>query len=224
MYSIIINQILLFVKDLLQNRKTTGSTKSVEIYKPGAATDKFVSKISSNQAAPTITPQQKIFWGAEPRITSNFCTRTLNGKKQWHGGIDFAAWRAFGSPIRSPESGIVIHNKKGAGGVTFVAIKGDISGGYHYLCHVGTANGQPSQLVKVGDRVNAGQVVGYVNATGGVTGPHLHHTYWTNKWVNVDVVKCFYRKYAPEMIKELVGYVDRNEFDPSNKKKTPCGE
>jgi murein DD-endopeptidase MepM/ murein hydrolase activator NlpD len=85
-----------------------------------------------------------------------------------HKGIDFGA--NYGDSIRSVGDGVVV----GAG------YQGDESG-YGQITIIRHSNGyysayahQSSVVVSVGDRVHAGEVIGYVGSTGHSTGPHLH--------------------------------------------------
>nr|WP_091072169.1 M23 family metallopeptidase [Micromonospora humi] len=83
-----------------------------------------------------------------------------------HAGIDFAM--PAGTPIRAAAAGTVVK-------------AGDVGDGYGNSVFVDHHNGylthyahQSRLLVDVGDRVKAGQVIGYEGATGDATGPHLH--------------------------------------------------
>jgi len=82
-----------------------------------------------------------------------------------HTGLDFAA--SEGAEIRSVSSGVVTETgSDGAFGTKTVIREAD--GTLMWYCH------QSSVDVSVGDRVEAGQVIGAVGSTGNVTGPHLH--------------------------------------------------
>ena len=82
-----------------------------------------------------------------------------------HTGLDFAA--PYGSPIHSVARGVVIDTAyDGAfGNKTVVRLQ---DGTEVWYCH------QSDQVVSVGDRVAAGQVIGYIGTTGNTSGPHLH--------------------------------------------------
>ena len=102
------------------------------------------------------------------KITSSFGMRLHPIQKVWkmHEGVDFSA--AQGTPIYAARSGKVTTASYQAGGAGYyVSINhGDgFSSIYMHMTHY---------IVKAGDYVNAGQVIGYVGSTGGSTGPHLH--------------------------------------------------
>jgi len=82
-----------------------------------------------------------------------------------HTGLDFAA--AEGTAIRAVAPGVVTSVAyDGSYGYKSVVTLAD--GTQLWFCH------QSEQLVSVGDRVVAGEVIGTVGSTGNVTGPHLH--------------------------------------------------
>lgn len=89
----------------------------------------------------------------------------------WHNGVDLAA--SVGTPVVASTDGTVaavgnndLYCRKGAYG-KFIAINfnDNLTGLYGHLSR---------QLVKVGDTVKRGQVIGYSGQTGYATGPHLH--------------------------------------------------
>lgn len=104
------------------------------------------------------------------RITSGFGMRLhpVMGYSKMHKGIDFGA--PTGTPIFAAGSGTVVEvGKKGAYG-NYIRIRHN--GQYQ------TAYAHMSKFAKgisKGDKVKQGDVIGYVGATGRVTGPHLHY-------------------------------------------------
>ena len=104
------------------------------------------------------------------RISSRFGLRRhpVLGYTKMHTGVDFAAGR--GTPIHAAGPGIVIHAGWRGGYGRTVMIK-------HPNGYV-TLYAHQSRLapgIRKGVRVRQGQVIGYVGATGRVTGPHLHY-------------------------------------------------
>jgi len=94
-------------------------------------------------------------------------SRVTQGLHGWN-GIDFGAPR--GTPIRAAADGTVI-----------IARAGGWNGGYGNYIVLQHANGtqtlyshNSSNAVGMGQAVTQGQVIGYVGATGRVTGTHLH--------------------------------------------------
>jgi murein DD-endopeptidase MepM/ murein hydrolase activator NlpD len=104
------------------------------------------------------------------RITSGFGMRMhpVLGFSKMHKGVDFGA--PTGTPIFAAGNGTVVEiGKKGAYG-NYVRIRH--SGEYQ------TAYAHMSKFAKglrKGDKVRQGEVIGYVGATGRVTGAHLHY-------------------------------------------------
>lgn len=98
---------------------------------------------------------------------SAFGTRSIfNGKpRNAHGGADFLS--PAGTPIHAPNAGrVVVARDLYYSGNTIVIDHG--LGMFSMLAHLSEIR------VHEGDRVDEGQVVGLVGATGRVTGPHLH--------------------------------------------------
>lgn len=109
--------------------------------------------------------------------TSGFGKRSiLNGKRRSpHSGVDLDADE--GVPVKSPNAGrVVLAEELYYSGNTVILDHGQ--GLYSYFAHLSAHN------VKVGEDVERGDVLGFVGATGRVTGPHLH---WTVRLVRTRV-------------------------------------
>lgn len=106
--------------------------------------------------------------GWESRVTSEFGNRIdpITGKRKGHTGMDLAV--PTGTPIRAALPGTVTVSKYNAGGY-----------GY-YVCidhgnGLATLYGHCSKLLaKVGQTVEAGDIIALSGSTGRSTGPHLH--------------------------------------------------
>lgn len=84
---------------------------------------------------------------------------------EFHDGLDLAA--SGGTPVRAAGDGVVVFAGYRAGYGRTV----EISHGYGYrssYCHLSRA------LVKTGDHIKKGQILGLVGSSGRSTGPHLH--------------------------------------------------
>lgn len=85
--------------------------------------------------------------------------------RHFHSGIDLAA--PAGSPVYAAAQGVAEVGSDFAGAGNYVAVIGD--GNVRVLyCHLAVFRVRP------GDRVQPGQLIGTVGATGLATGPHLH--------------------------------------------------
>ena len=103
-------------------------------------------------------------------VTSPFGPRThpITGEiNKMHNGVDLSGGSIYGKPIYATRSGVVSYaGWWGTGGWT---VKIDHLDGY-----VSIYMHMTNYVVKSGDYVSAGQVIGYVGSSGGSTGPHLH--------------------------------------------------
>jgi murein DD-endopeptidase MepM/ murein hydrolase activator NlpD len=90
----------------------------------------------------------------------------LTGQKAFHEGVDIVA--QTGTSVRAPADGIVV----AAGRNSSYGKAIDLSHGYG----MGTRFGHLSAvMVRPGQRVRRGDVIGRVGSTGRSTGPHLHY-------------------------------------------------
>lgn len=110
------------------------------------------------------------------RLSSRFGPRRhpVLGYNRVHKGADFAA--PTGTPIMAAGDGVVERaNWYGSYG-RYVRIRHNGTFQTAYAHMSAFANG-----VKAGNRVRQGQVIGYIGASGRVTGPHLHYEVLQNK-------------------------------------------
>jgi hypothetical protein len=135
------------------------------------------------------TAPERLWTGAFVRpvpdpANSAFGTRSIyNGEpRPPHSGADFLS--PAGRPIKAPNSGrVVLAESQYFSGNTVIIDHG--LGLFSMVAHLSEID------VAVGDRVEKGQVVGKVGATGRVTGPHLHWTVRLNN-ARVDPLSLLY--------------------------------
>jgi murein DD-endopeptidase MepM/ murein hydrolase activator NlpD len=135
-----------------------------------------------------------------------------NGNPNPHRGIDFRG--SIGTPLLAAANGVV------RDAVNMDAQKGCYSYGKWILIDhdngLSTLYAHLSVMsVSAGDKVNAGQIIGYAGATGYTTGPHLHFTVFDRDAVQVSQftwsIGCKNTKvpYAP-----YEAYLDPLEYLP----------
>lgn len=115
-------------------------------------------------------------------ITSRFSkSRYHPVQLKWkaHNGTDYAA--PTGTPIMTTAAGVVEQAGYTAGNGNFVKVKHDKTYSTQYL-HMSKI------LVRRGQRVKQGQIIGKVGSTGLATGPHVCYRFWKNG-VQVDALK-----------------------------------
>ncbi|MBQ0061169.1 MAG: M23 family metallopeptidase [Bacteroidales bacterium] len=129
-------------------------------------------------------------------LSSGFGFRTdpVTGEPKMHTGLDFAA--AVGTPIYATGSGVVSFAdwKSGYGNCTI------IDHGYGYQTLYGH---QDEILVKVGQSVKRGDLIGKVGNTGKSTGPHLHYEVMI-QGRKVNPVNFFSKELTPEEYDKLL--------------------
>jgi hypothetical protein len=94
-----------------------------------------------------------------------------------HQGQDLPA--AEGTPIVAPRGGVIEAVQYQAGGAgNYVVLDGEGETRDYVFMHLKTG----STVVKQGQRVRTGQLIGQVGATGDASGPHLHFEVWDGPW------------------------------------------
>ncbi|MCE9600113.1 MAG: M23 family metallopeptidase [Spirochaetia bacterium] len=117
---------------------------------------------------PAVLYRAMFAWPVQAPITSYFGRRYnpfIGGFPQFHKGLDLGAY--LGTPFHAARDGIVIFSGRmeGYGNCIFVRHAADLVTVYGH---------NKVNLVKQGDVVRQGQVIGQVGRTGSATGPHLH--------------------------------------------------
>jgi murein DD-endopeptidase MepM/ murein hydrolase activator NlpD len=110
------------------------------------------------------------------RISSAFSRSRFHpvlGVNRPHNGVDYAA--ASGTPVRAVGDGVITRAGWGGGYGNVIDIRHQRGYTSRYAHLQGFARG-----VRVGTRVQQGDLIGYVGATGMATGPHLHYEFHAN--------------------------------------------
>ena len=107
-------------------------------------------------------------WPVQGLVTGSFGERIdpFNGEGAFHSGVDIGS--SYGAPIVAPADGMVtLTDTMGGYGKTIMIDHGNgISTRYGHLSGF---------AVTAGQRVQRGDVIGYVGESGRSTGPHLHY-------------------------------------------------
>ncbi len=140
------------------------------------------TKRSARKRTPQRTPSKKVFrWPVHPKnfwLSSYYGPRTVKGRKGFHSGIDLAA--TTGTRVSAAASGKVIEARylSGYGKCIVIAHANRYKTRYAHLSRI---------VVRVGQRVKCGQLIGKVGATGHVSknktsrsASHLHFEVYRN--------------------------------------------
>ncbi|HHU07447.1 MAG TPA: peptidoglycan DD-metalloendopeptidase family protein [Clostridiaceae bacterium] len=143
-----------------------------------------LAKDKSESSSPSVSKSGWV-WPvpSSSRISSYYGYRLIFGARQFHRGIDIPA--PSGNKIVSTKSGVVLKcsSSKNEGNYVTIDHGNGILSKYKHLSRYGCSSGQ---------RVSAGQVIGYIGNTGRSTGPHLHFEIIING-KNVDPLKYLRR-------------------------------
>lgn len=99
-------------------------------------------------------------------------THPIYGDTRFHSGVDLSAPQ--GTPIVATRAGVVTGTDYEAGGAGYYVTINHLDGyvtKYLHMTHF---------VVVEGQKVKAGQVIGYCGSTGASTGPHLHFSVYHN--------------------------------------------
>jgi murein DD-endopeptidase MepM/ murein hydrolase activator NlpD len=121
--------------------------------------------------------RQRFIWPVKGRISGQFGSqRIYNGTPgAYHSGTDIATG-ASGTPFVAPADGVVILAAESPftleGNLLMIDHGMGLNSAFLHCSQI---------LVRQGDTVKQGQVIGRIGMTGRATGPHLH---WSIKWRN----------------------------------------
>lgn len=168
-----------------------------QLYMQSLSFDEIVAMCRDNteklQCIPSIQPIKN---GDLEHLSSGFGIRIdpVFGTAKMHTGLDFTA--QTGTPILATGAGVVSYAqwKEGYGLCTI------IDHGYGYQTLYGH---QDRILVREGQSVKRGDVIGHVGNTGKSTGPHLHYEVMI-RGRKVNPVNFFSRELTPEKYDELL--------------------
>lgn len=145
----------------------TLSGEPIEIYRfarSDGSVDYFTPEGASIRKALLRTPVDA------GRISSSFGMRQhpILGYTRMHRGVDFAA--SSGTPVYAAGDGTIAVAgwNRGYGNYVRIRHNGATQTAYGHLSRFGSG-------ISAGDRIEQGQVIGYVGSTGLATGPHLHY-------------------------------------------------
>jgi hypothetical protein len=156
----------------------TASVSEMQLLAPVRVTPKVASRTRSASATPPARkPVKKTVRVVKRKVVRPSWVRPSRSGvissygPRWgrmHKGIDFAD--SYGDPIYAIGSGVVLGagylgSESGYGKITLIQHRGGIISAYAHQSRI---------AVSPGERVRAGEVIGYVGSTGHSTGPHLH--------------------------------------------------
>ena len=162
---------LVSVADSLDALSAAAETEKIRLERNKAEAylkDKNTTAEGRQAASSTLKALNAAFPG---EVTSRFGMRTMGGKRKPHNGVDIAM--PIGTRLNAPESGRVSSVWSNARGGNQMQFVGD-SGKTYGLAHLSQA------VAKVGQRLEAGDLMAKSGNTGRSTGPHLHLTLTVN--------------------------------------------
>ncbi len=174
-------------------RVRTGSVLSVEIINRGKARQAFQFTSADGRQhyydADGNNLQKQLMRAPleYSRVSSKFSNRRFHPVlKRWmpHHGVDYAA--PVGTPVRAGGDGVVVARTRKKGNGRYIQIRHTNAEYETYYLHLS----RYAKGLKVGSKVDQGQIIGYVGATGYATGPHLDYRVKRNgRFVNPRSLK-----------------------------------
>ncbi|WP_278342622.1 peptidoglycan DD-metalloendopeptidase family protein [Parageobacillus thermoglucosidasius] len=158
-------------------RKYNNSTVYVDTVLKYAEQFKYEASYVGGDGVPSLNPGG-FMRPAFGKVTSPFGVRILNGRRSIHYGVDIAA--EGNVKIVAAADGVVSRSYYSSSYGEVVFIKHNINGQAYETVYAHMVKG--SRAVKEGQKVKQGQFLGYMGATGDVTGKHLHFEIHQGSW------------------------------------------
>lgn len=177
----------------LSNRMNVLETK---IYSQLQSFDQLTEALSNQQDRLAHIPSVIPINIADYTMSSGYGYRVdpIYGSSKFHEGLDFAASK--GTDVFATGNGRVVVAGREAGYGNCV----DIDHGYNYLTRYAHLS---EILVKPGEEVKRGQLIGKVGSTGKSTGPHLHYEVRFRD-IPQNPVNYYFMDLTPEEYYEMI--------------------
>ncbi|MDO8562945.1 MAG: peptidoglycan DD-metalloendopeptidase family protein [Candidatus Limnocylindria bacterium] len=130
--------------------------------------EELAARLAARSGLGAFDGQHVALWPVRGTLTSPFGARWGG----FHNGLDIAA--AKYTPVRAVSSGLVVTVGRPYVAYGDTAVVVIIAHGSNFSTLYGHLDDRRWPPVQVGQKVNAGDVIGYVGMTGWTTGPHLH--------------------------------------------------
>lgn len=149
----------------IKSKKADYTKQMAQLQAESNALAAQIKKQQAGSSVPVAPGKMKRPVSASINSPFGYRTHPIYGDQRLHAGVDFGA--SYGTAIGAAKDGKVIYASQmsGYGNVIIIDHGGGISTLYAH---------QSSFAVGLGAVVKQGQTIGYVGATGNVTGPHLH--------------------------------------------------
>jgi murein DD-endopeptidase MepM/ murein hydrolase activator NlpD len=144
---------------------------AMEMSSSGRQLDLLESLLSGQEVDLSLTPSGLPIRSGYASSSFGHRSDPFSGGNQYHRGMDFSGPR--GSDILSVADGVVVFSGRYAGYGNMI----DIDHGSGYMTRY-AHNDQ--NLVQIGERIRAGDVIAKMGRTGRATGTHVHFEVWRN--------------------------------------------
>ncbi|HNW69982.1 MAG TPA: M23 family metallopeptidase [Bacteroidales bacterium] len=183
--------------DLMKNTAMRLDMISRQLYVQSKSFDEIILMAKNKEkmlsCIPAIQPVSK----TRCSIVSGFGYRIhpIYKTARMHTGIDFAA--KTGTPIYATGDGTVVDPKGNQSGYGIVCV---INHGFGFQSLYGHMS---KMIVKPGDKVKRGQVIGFVGSTGLSVAPHCHYEIIKNG-NKINPVNYFYNDLTPQEYEKVI--------------------